>query len=212
MTASTFIFQLVPNLAVKVRSYRFAESANRHAVCVGEMRFTLMHSLTFLARGSAQLVAARSSWQSAERSATVPSSWQSITMKHCTVVKQWHLYEASLNEQKHLARDGKNNHKTAEWKTSASVNFSCLGGNVFRGILVVWVFSEGFFAVFPMFEVSVTFHLTSCFFEMGDVSHTVWTLRSLLLLNLFFFQDPSVACLTASLHPISQTSALSGLS
>lgn len=59
MTASTFIFQLVPNLAVKVRSYWFAESANRHAVCVGEMHFTLMHSLTFLARGSAQLVAER---------------------------------------------------------------------------------------------------------------------------------------------------------
>lgn len=174
-----------------------------HAMCVGEMRFTLMHSLTFLARGRVQ---------SAARSATVPSSWQSITMKHCTIVKQWHLYEASLNEQKHLARDGKNNHKTAEWKTSANVNFSCLGGNVFRGILVVWVFSEGFFSVFPIFEVSVTFHLTSCFFEMGDVSHTVWTLRSLLPLNLLFFQDPSVACLTASLHPISQTSALSGLS
>lgn len=182
MTASTFIFQLVPNLAVKVRSYRFAESANRHAVCVGEMRFTLMHSLTFLARGSAQLVA--------ERSATVPSSWQSITMKHCTVVKQWHLYEASLNEQKHLARDGKNNHKTAEWKTSASVNFSCLGGNVFRGILVVWVFSEGFFAVFPMFEVSVTFHLTSCFLRWEMFPTLFELLDPSFPLTCSFFKTP----------------------
>lgn len=59
-----------------------------------------------------------------------------------------------------------------------------------RGILVVWVFSEGFFSFFPIFWGFCYIPLDFLFFEMGDSSHIVWTLGPLLTLSLLFSTPP----------------------
>lgn len=145
-------------------------------MCLMEMCLTSMHSLAFLACGSAHC--------------SVLSAWQSITMKHCIVVKQWHLYEASLNEQKHLARDGNNNHKKRQGKkTSAEQCQAPLRGNVFDGAWWFGVLRRFLFSHSHLFEVSVTFLSTSCFLRWETVP------------TLFKQFDPSFPSLCA-LRPV----------
>lgn len=70
----------------------------------------------------------------------------------------------------------------------------------FGGILVVWVFSEGFFSLFPIFWGFCYIPLHFLFFEMGDSSHTVWTLRPLLPLFLALFFKPPLTTRWSASH------------
>lgn len=136
-----------------------------------ETYLTLMHSLAFLTCGSVHHC--------------VLSPWQSTTMEHCIVVKQWHLYEPHwMNKSIWIEMAT----TTTKWQSEklAQSNVRHLGEAKFlmgySGGL--GVFRRFLFSLSHLFEVSVTFFLTSCFFEMEDSSHTVWTIRLHLPLSL----------------------------
>lgn len=136
-----------------------------------EMCLTLMHSLAFLTCGSAHHY--------------VLSPWQSITMKHCIVVKQWHLYEPHwMNKSIWLEMAITTTKRQSEKLVQSNVRRLREAKFLMGHSGGLGVFRRFLFSLSHLFEVSVAFLSTSCFVEMEDSSHTVWTVRLHLPLSL----------------------------